>query len=77
MARLFCTIASVGYNFFRWRYRIRKSLFMTIMDRMCACNPYFINSRDTRRLLGLSARQKITATMRMLALGVCADVRVL
>ena len=40
---------------------------------MCACDPYFIKSRNATGLLGLSTRKKVTATMRILALEVCVD----
>ena len=62
-----------GPSFFRRRYRMRRSLFLTILDRVCARDSYFLQKRDACGLLGLSARQKITVALRMLALGVCAD----
>ena len=46
---------------------------MTILDRVCARDSYFMQKNDACGLIGLSSRQKITAALRMLALGVCAD----
>ena len=62
-----------GPSYFRRRYRMRRSLFLTILDRVCARDSYFLQKRDACGLVGLSARQKITVALRMLALGVCAD----
>jgi hypothetical protein len=31
-----------GPNFFRRRYRMRRSLFLTILDRVCARDDYFV-----------------------------------
>ena len=60
-----------GPSFFRCRYRMRRSLFLTILDRVCTRNSYFMQKRDACGLIGLSSRQKIIAALRMLALGVC------
>jgi hypothetical protein len=62
-----------GPSFFRRRYRMRRSLFNTILERVCARDAYFVQRRDACGLIGLSSRQKITAALRMLSLGVCAD----
>jgi hypothetical protein len=62
-----------GPHIFRRRYRMRRSLFCYILERVCARDVYFVQKRDAAGLLGLSSRQKITAALRMLALGVCAD----
>ena len=62
-----------GPRFFRRRYRMRRSLFNTILERVCARDAYFVQRMDACGLIGLSSRQKITAALRMLSLGVCAD----
>ena len=62
-----------GPAYFRKRYRMRRSLFLTILDRVCARDRYFLQKRDACGLVGLSARQKITAALRMFSLGVCVD----
>ena len=61
-----------GPNIFR-RYRMRRSLFCFILERVCTRDLYFVQKRDALGLLGLSSRQKVTAALRMLALGVCTD----
>ena len=62
-----------GPNFFRRRYRIRRSLFFTILDRVCARDDYFVQKIDACGFLGLSPHQKITSALRMLCYGLCAD----
>ena len=60
-------------NIFRRRYRMRRSHFCFNLKRMCTRDVYFVQKRDAAGLLGLSTHQKVTAALRMLALGVCAD----
>jgi hypothetical protein len=62
-----------GPHIFRRRYRMRRSLFCFILERVCARDVYFVQKMDAVGLLELSSRQKVTAALRMLALGVCAD----
>ena len=62
-----------GPHIFRRRYRMRRSLFCHILGRVCDRDAYFVQKRDAAGLVGLSSRQKVTAALRMLALGVCAD----
>lgn len=62
-----------GPSVFRRRYRMRRSLFNTILEKVCVRDSYFVQRRDACGLIGLSSRQKITAALRMLSLGVCAD----
>ena len=69
----FCDEQVWGPSFFRRRFRMRKSLFLSILDKICIRDPYFVQRRDATGLVGLSSRQKMTAAMRMLSLGVCAD----
>ena len=64
-----------GPSFFRRRYRMRRSLFNMILEKVCARDSYFVQRRDACGLVGLSSRQKITAALRMLSLGVCADAQ--
>ena len=60
--------------FFRRRFRMRRSLFLTIFERVYSVrDPYFVQKRDVCDLVGLSSRQKMTTTLQMLSLGVCAD----
>jgi hypothetical protein len=62
-----------GPHIFRRRYRMRRSFFCFILERVCARDVYFVQKMDAAGLLGLFSRQKVTAALRMLALGVCAD----
>lgn len=62
-----------GSSFFRRHYRIRRSLFLTILERVCAHDSYFLQKRDVCGLVGLFSRQKITSTLQLLKLGVCAN----
>jgi hypothetical protein len=58
---------------FRRRYRMRRELFLHLVDAVCAFDPWFIQRRDALGRLGLSSLQKCTAALRMLAYGVPAD----
>ena len=62
-----------GPNIFRRRYRMRRSFFCYILERVCARDVYFVQKKNAVGLLGLSSRQKVTAALWMLALGVFAD----
>jgi hypothetical protein len=62
-----------GPSYFRRRYRMRRNLFNTILEKVCARNSYFVQGRDVCGLIGLSSRKNITTALRMLSLGVCAD----
>ena len=69
----FAARPTYGPNVFRRRYCMRRSFFCYILDKVCARDVYFVQKRDAAGLLGLSSHQKVTAALRMLALGVCAD----
>jgi hypothetical protein len=58
---------------FRRRFRMRRELFLSIVDRVCAYDSWFVQRPDATGRLGLSALQKCTAAIRMLAYGVAAD----
>ncbi|KAK2637906.1 hypothetical protein Ddye_025701 [Dipteronia dyeriana] len=58
---------------FRRRFRMGRSLFLRIVEKVEARDNCFIQRRDSVRRLGLSALQKITAVFRMLAYGFPAD----
>jgi hypothetical protein len=72
-AEYFADFPVYGAEHFKRRYRMQRSLFLMIMDRICGCNDYFVQKRDTCGLWGFSSIQKCTATLRMLAYGVIAD----
>jgi hypothetical protein len=69
----FCDTPVFGPSLFRRRYRMRRSLFMEILEKICAHDRYFVQKVDACGLMGLSSHQKITCALRMLAYGVCAD----
>ncbi|XP_023643663.1 uncharacterized protein LOC111831976 [Capsella rubella] len=58
---------------FRRRFRMNKSLFMRIVDRLSTEFPFFQQRRDATGRFGLSALQKATAAIRMMAYGCAAD----
>ncbi|XP_018465497.2 uncharacterized protein LOC108836897 [Raphanus sativus] len=58
---------------FRRRFRMTKPLFLSIVDRLSNEVPYFQQRRNAHGRYGLSALQKCTAAIRMLAYGQAAD----
>ena len=58
---------------FRRRFRMRKLLFLCIVEGVEAHNDYFKLRRDCCGQLSFSAKQKCMAALRMLALGIAAD----
>lgn len=55
------------------RHRMRKSLFLSIMDRVVAHDAYFVQRKGAAGVFSLSSIQKCTAALRMLAYGIAAD----
>ena len=60
-------------HLFRRRYRMRRSLFVKIVEACEANCRYFTQRRNAVGLKGFSAYQKISAAMRVIAYGVPAD----
>ncbi|XP_020196835.1 uncharacterized protein [Aegilops tauschii subsp. strangulata] len=58
---------------FRRCFRMRKSLFLCIMEGVEAHDDYFKLRRDCYGQLSFSGKQKRTSALRMLALGTAAD----
>uniref|UniRef100_A0A0D3D286 DDE Tnp4 domain-containing protein n=1 Tax=Brassica oleracea var. oleracea TaxID=109376 RepID=A0A0D3D286_BRAOL len=58
---------------FRRRFRMNKSLFLRIVDRLSIEVPYFQQRKNAHGRFGLSALQKCTAAIRMLAYGQSGD----
>ena len=58
---------------FRRRFRMRKPLFLWIVNAVEAHDLYFQQKRDCARSLDLSTLQRVTAAVRMFAYGVAAD----
>jgi hypothetical protein len=73
MKDYFCDNLIYGPTLFRRRFRMRRSLFETILERVCRHDRYFVQKLDACGLLGLSAHQKITSALRMLCYGLCGD----
>lgn len=59
---------------FRRRFRMRRHLFLRIVQALGVWSPYFRLRRDAFGKVGLSPLQKCTAAMRMLAYGTPADL---
>ncbi|WVZ50925.1 hypothetical protein U9M48_002130 [Paspalum notatum var. saurae] len=58
---------------FRRRFRMSRDLFNRILNGVISVDPYFEQRGDCTGLMGLSALQKVVASMRILAYGVPAD----
>ncbi|XP_038717194.1 uncharacterized protein LOC120010469 [Tripterygium wilfordii] len=58
---------------FRRRFRMSRNLFLHIANAVVANDTYFTQRRNAVGVLGLSALQKITAALRILAYGSPAD----
>uniref|UniRef100_A0A0D3AZW9 DDE Tnp4 domain-containing protein n=1 Tax=Brassica oleracea var. oleracea TaxID=109376 RepID=A0A0D3AZW9_BRAOL len=65
--------ATYPSHMFRRRFRMNKSLFMRIVNRLSAEISYFQQRRDATGRFGLSPLQKATAAIRMMAYGCPAD----
>ncbi|XP_072084290.1 uncharacterized protein [Arachis hypogaea] len=61
-------------DIFRRRFRMRRHVFLRIVDALSNVYPYFQQRVDATGRRGLSPLQKCTAAIRMLAYGVAADV---
>jgi len=60
-------------HMFRRRFRMRKQVFLRIVERLENGMEFFQQRPDAKGRLGISALQKCTAAMRMLAYGSAAD----
>ncbi|XP_033131877.1 uncharacterized protein LOC103829873 [Brassica rapa] len=60
-------------KYFRRRFRMNKPLFLHIVDRLSNEVDFFRQKKDGLGRLGLSALQKCTAAIRLLAYGTSAD----
>jgi hypothetical protein len=58
---------------FHRRFRMRRELFLSIVDHVCAYDQWFVQRPDAVGRMGLSSLQKCTAALCMLAYGVAAD----
>ncbi|XP_059663804.1 uncharacterized protein LOC132309518 [Cornus florida] len=60
-------------EYFHRRFRMRRELFLCILNDVKAYDDYFIQKRDATGRLGLSSIQKMTTTIRILTYGCAAD----
>ncbi|XP_057760075.1 uncharacterized protein LOC130980406 [Arachis stenosperma] len=60
-------------DIFRRRFRMRRDVFLRIVDALSNVYPYFQQRVDATGRRGLSPLQKCTAAIRMLAYGVAVD----
>ena len=52
---------------------MRRELFLSILEKVCLHDSYFVQKFDACGLCGLSPHQKITFALCMLCYGMCAD----
>ena len=60
-------------NFFRRRFRMQRSLFLSILDAIQHHDDYFIQKNDAASVAKLSGLQEVTAAFRMLQYGISVD----
>jgi hypothetical protein len=58
---------------FHMRLRMRRELFLSIVDRVCAYDQWFVQRPDAAGRMGLSSLQNCTAALRILAYGIATD----
>jgi hypothetical protein len=59
--------------FYLRQYRMKCSLFCSIMERVCVRDNYLVQKLDACGLPGFSSHQKIIAALRILCYGMCTD----
>ncbi|XP_028096060.1 uncharacterized protein LOC114295974 [Camellia sinensis] len=59
---------------FRRRFRMRRPLYLRILNAIQEHNSYFVQKQDATHVVGLSPLQKMTSAIRILSYGVAADV---
>jgi hypothetical protein len=69
----FAEVPTYPSHLFRRRYRMRRSLFITIVMACEANSNYFKQRRNDAGVMGFSPFQKISAAMRVIAYGIPAD----
>jgi hypothetical protein len=69
----FAEVPTYPPRLFRRRYRMRRSLFVKIVNDCAFASDYFKRRRSAAGIMGFSGYQKISAAMRVLAYGIPAD----
>ncbi|XP_028072520.1 uncharacterized protein LOC114274746 [Camellia sinensis] len=72
-ADYFAAIPVYSPTIFRRRFRMRRPLYLLILNAIQAHNSYFVQKQDATHVVGLSPLQKMTSAMRILSYGVTAD----
>ncbi|CAM8888331.1 unnamed protein product [Rhodiola kirilowii] len=73
MSNYFDPGARYTEEMFRRRYRMKKSLFLKMMQDVCNKDVYFQQRQDATGRWGCTPEQKLTSVMRMLSAGYSAD----
>ena len=73
MRDYFAPVCTYPAHLFRRRYRMRRELFVRIVEACEANCHFFTRRRNAAGLMGFSAYQKISAAMRVIAYGIPAD----
>nr|VDD54674.1 unnamed protein product [Brassica oleracea] len=73
----FSEAAIFSFDQFRRRFRMNKELFLRLVHSLSECFSFFQQRRDATGRLGLSAVQKCTAAIRLLAYGTLNNINVL
>ncbi|XP_051197020.1 uncharacterized protein [Lolium perenne] len=69
----FAEVPTYPPRLFRRRYRMRRSLFVKIVNDFAVASDYFKHRRSAAGIMGFSGYQKISAAMLVLAYGIPAD----
>lgn len=73
MRDYFCEDPVYSDKLFRRRFRMKRELFLRIVNAVEAHDMYFVQKVDACHQLGLSPLQKVTAAIRQLAYGLASD----
>ncbi|KAJ9552466.1 hypothetical protein OSB04_016511 [Centaurea solstitialis] len=73
MADYFCDYLTYTNEMFKRRFRMRKDLFLRIVDDLSTRYPYFQQQTDALGNPGFSPIQKCTAAIRQMAYGISGD----
>jgi hypothetical protein len=69
----FIDLPAYNNETFWLRFKMRKDLFMHLVQSICAFDPWFVQKRDVVREVGLSSLHECSTTLRMLAYRIHGD----